>query len=58
VRINIRYPLKKKTQTFPPQQIASVDVVESKDVDGDPYFKVRLTTVGLSRFAADFKTLA
>jgi len=45
VRINIRYPLKKKTQTFPPQQIASVDVVESKDVDGDPYFKVRLTTV-------------
>jgi hypothetical protein len=45
VRISIRYPLKKTTQTFPPQQIASVDVVENKDVDGDASFKVRRTTV-------------
>lgn len=46
VRIRRRYPFRSETQTVLPEDLTAVEIVESKDSDGDPYFSVRLTTAG------------
>lgn len=51
VTIEKRYPFRKEHRTLKPQEIASVELVENKDSDGDPYYSVRL--IAIDGFAGD-----
>jgi len=48
-RVEKRFPFRKELAFLLPTEVASVELLESRDSDGDPYFMVRLLSIhGLS----------